>query len=163
MAVKTPVGITQRVDIPEIVQQGGGWGPIECSVSIDKIGRLCHKRKEHIYYYNQKVEVTPLAMIDDLIAVAKCGLESVAINTFIVTHTPNLSGNSKCHRIHVGRKDDCCPILKIHNTEMESVKFDSYLGDIISSDGSNKLNVENRVKKGLGKIAANYDSENLFS
>ena len=43
VAVNTPVGITERVNIPDIVQQGGGWSPIQCSVSIDKIGRDCEK------------------------------------------------------------------------------------------------------------------------
>ena len=36
---------------------------------------------------------------------------------------------------------------------MTAVKSESYLGDIISGDGTNKLNIRNRVTKGLGKIA----------
>ena len=27
VAVNTPVGLTERIEIPDIVQQGGGWGP----------------------------------------------------------------------------------------------------------------------------------------
>ena len=30
---------------------------------------------------------------------------------------------------------------------------DTYLGDVVSGDGSNKLNIAIRVSKGLGKIA----------
>ena len=162
VAVKTPVGLTERIDLPEIVQQGGSWGPIECSVSIDKIGRECKRRNEYIYYYKNKAEVLPLAMVNDLLAVAHCGIMSVALNTFIVTHiemkklrlhTPDKSGKSKCHKIHVGKKNMFCPKLLIHGTEMESVASDTYLGDIISADGSNKLNIESRVKRGLGKVA----------
>ena len=51
VAVNTPVGQTKRVNIPEIVQQGGAWGPMECSVSIDKLGKLCSERGEHLYKY----------------------------------------------------------------------------------------------------------------
>ena len=29
IAVNTPVGQTDRVNMPKIVQQGGGWGPME--------------------------------------------------------------------------------------------------------------------------------------
>ena len=36
---------------------------------------------------------------------------------------------------------------------MQLVNSDTYLGDIVSSDGSNKLNIDNRISKGYGKIA----------
>ena len=36
---------------------------------------------------------------------------------------------------------------------MEDVQYDTYLGDIISNDGKNKLNIENRISKGLGIIS----------
>ena len=34
VAVKTPVGLTDRVDLPFIVQQGGTWGSLICANSI---------------------------------------------------------------------------------------------------------------------------------
>ena len=43
VAVKTAVGLTKRVNMPNIVQQGGTWGPMLCSNSIDILGK---KRKE---------------------------------------------------------------------------------------------------------------------
>ena len=33
---------------------------------------------------------------------------------------------------------------------MESVEYDTYLGDILSSDGRNTRNVRNRIGKGIG-------------
>ena len=39
VAVSTPHGLTERMSIPEIVQQGGTWGPVLCSNSIDSIGK----------------------------------------------------------------------------------------------------------------------------
>ena len=162
VAVNTPVGLTERINMREIVQQGGGWGPIECSVSIDSIGRNLAKCEEYTYFYKNKTKIIPLAMVDDLLAVAPCGLESTAINTYINVHielkklrfhTVNDKGVSKCHKLHIGKPSDFCPKLRVHNTEMQSVKSDVYLGDILSSDGSNKLNIENRKAKGLGKIA----------
>ena len=49
LAVNTPVGQTDRVNMPQIVQQGGGWGPMECSISIDKLGRICSQIRQYLY------------------------------------------------------------------------------------------------------------------
>ena len=100
-------------------------------------------------------------MIDDINAIAKCGIESLELNTYINTqielkklrfHTPDKNGKSKCHKIHIGKTNGFCPQLKVHGTIMENVHEDMYLGDVISSDGKNKKNVEKRISKGLGII-----------
>ena len=39
VAVNTPHGQTDRMVIPHLVQQGGTWGPVLCSNSIDSIGK----------------------------------------------------------------------------------------------------------------------------
>ena len=36
---------------------------------------------------------------------------------------------------------------------MEDVSYDTYLGDIITSDGKNTMNVKKRISKGLGIIS----------
>ena len=64
-----------------------------------------------------------------------------------------MNGKSKCHKMHIGDHKGTCPELKVHGTVMESVTEDSYLGDIISSDGKNKKNVKKRISKGLGIIS----------
>ena len=162
VAVKTAVGLTDRVDIPNIVQQGGTWGPGLCSNSVDKLGKKCRDQDIHIYKYKNISKVLIFAMCDDLNGVAKCGLESVALNTFITAqielkklrfHVPDKQGKSKCHKMHVGKKHETCPILEVHGTVMEDVKFDTYLGDIISSDGRNTRNLKKRIGKGLGIIS----------
>ena len=71
--------------------------------------------------YKKQVEVMPLAMVDDLIGVAACGHESLAMNTFINTqielkklqfHTPD---ESKCNVMHVGKSSGICPqLLQVH-------------------------------------------------
>ena len=162
VAINTPVGQTSRINLPQIVQQGGVWGPMQCSVSIDKIGRECTQKREHIYKYKDKISIITLAMIDDLLGIAPCGLESLALNTFINTqiemkklkfHTPGPEGRTKCHKIHVGKKNEFCPSLLVHNTVMPAVNSDTYLGDIICGDSTNKKNIANRVAKGHGRIA----------
>ena len=111
MAVNTAVGQTERVIIRETVQQGGVFGPIMCSNSIDKIGKLCYQRGENLYLYKSMVNILPLAMCDDLLGISSCGQQSLSLNTFINTqielkklkfHTPDKNGKTKCHKIHVG-------------------------------------------------------------
>ena len=115
-----------------------------------------------MYKYKDKVDIVALAMVDDLLGIAPCGLESLALNTFINVqiemkklkfHTPGLDGKTKCHKIHIGSKNEFCPTLLVHDTMMPEAASDTYLGDVISGDGSNKLNIQSRVSKGLGRIA----------
>ena len=112
--------------------------------------------------YKDKVDIVALAMVDDLLGIAPCGMESLALNTFINVqiemkkfkfHTPGPDGKTKCHKIHIGRKNEFCPTLLVHDTIMPEAASDTYLGDVISGDGSNKLNIQSRVSKGLGRIA----------
>ena len=42
VAINTAVGQTERVNIPEITAQGGTWGPLLCSNSIDTVGKILH-------------------------------------------------------------------------------------------------------------------------
>ena len=42
-------------------------------------------RNIHLLTYKNKVQIPPLAMIDDILAPALCGIRSVAVNTFINT------------------------------------------------------------------------------
>ena len=72
----------------------------------------------------------PLGMVDDIIAVSRCGHPSVALNTYLTTqielkklrfHIPDSKGKTKCHQLHVGRKSTMCPELRIHGHKMERV------------------------------------------
>ena len=109
----------------------------------------------HIYMYKNKAEVLPLAMVDDLVGVASCGFESVALNSFINTqielkklrfHTPDVNGKSKCNVMHIGINSG------VHGSNMNLISHDTYLGDIIMSNGSNELNIQARASKGQGKV-----------
>ena len=57
VSIKTALGKTDRENIPNIVQQGGTWGPMLCSNSIDTLGRKCHDRGEHFYLNNSLVQI----------------------------------------------------------------------------------------------------------
>ena len=156
VAVNTALGLTDRVNLTNIVMHGGKWGPFKCSNTIDKVGKKCVKAGKHLYTYKGRVNIMPLGMVDDLLVVAKCGAESKDVNTFINAeiemkklrfHIPDSEGKSKCHKIHIGKRKMDCLGLKVHGCLMEEVKSDTYLGDILASDAKNSLNIENRGLK----------------
>ena len=131
VAVDTAEGLADRVNLRNVVMLGGKWGPLKCSNTIDKIGKKCVTRGENLYTYKGRVKIMPLGMVDDLLAVARCGTESRNMNTFINNeiemkklrfHIPDNEGKSKCHIIHIGKKKIDCQVLKVHGCPMEGVK-----------------------------------------
>ena len=113
VAIKTPVGLTDRRNLQNIVTQGGTFGPIECANSIDKIGQKSFSEGKNLLLYKKIVRIPPLGYIDDILTMAKCGTASLSLNTFVNTqietkklkfHTPDSNGKSKCHFMHVGEK-----------------------------------------------------------
>ena len=65
---------------------------------------------------------------------------------------PNEKGKTKCHVIHVGKQNSPCKKLKVHNSLMQFVNNDTYLGDVLDSQGSNMPNIQKKVSKGIGLI-----------
>ena len=65
----------------------------------------------------------------------------------------NTTGRSKCHKLHVGKYNPVCPVLRVHGTPMECVESDVYLGDVISASGSNTQNIKARISRGNGILA----------
>jgi hypothetical protein len=84
VAVKSPVGLTVRERIKKIILQGDVFGPIECSVSVDTLGKECLRDNKHLYLYKDVVKIPMLAMVDDILAISECGLTSM-VNSFINT------------------------------------------------------------------------------
>ena len=54
-----------------------------CSNHIDTLGNMCLKSGSNMYLYKKMVNILHLAMVDDLLGVVKCGLDSLNLNTFI--------------------------------------------------------------------------------
>ena len=58
VAIKTPFGITPRVDINQIVLQGEVLGPLQCSVQVETISKECIEEEKFLYSYKQ-VNIPP--------------------------------------------------------------------------------------------------------
>ena len=83
-------------------------------------------------------------------------------------------GEKKCHRMHIGRKNNYCPDLYIDSWKVETLELEpdievevdeldgdyhiedsdkeKYLGDLLTSDGTNTKNIKERKAKGYGIV-----------
>ena len=140
VAIKTPCGITKRTEMNEIVTQGGVWGPLECSVQIDSLGKESLNEPDELYKYKGQVSIPPLAMIDDIAAISKCGIQSLIMNSKINAKIESKRlqlGIDKCQDLHIGKKKTSCPTLKVHEQNMSTAEETKYFGDWITIDGLN--------------------------
>ena len=181
IAVKTPVGKTDRTFISDVITQGDIFGPLFCAKQVDTIGKECLEEEKYTYIYREEVPIPPLSMIDDLLCVTECGFKTTSANAFITFKTDSKKlqfGANKCKKMHVGNKRENfkCQELKVDNWEeveikndetgvedikdvcngeitMEEKQEEKYLGDIISTDGKNIKNIKARVARGKGIIS----------
>ena len=103
VAIKTAHGITQRVNISNIIMQGTVWGSLFCVTTMDKLAKLAYQNKELLYQYKGEVDVPPLEMVDDILTIQKCGAASSAINAEVnafIEQKKLTLGSKKCTKIH---------------------------------------------------------------
>ena len=153
--VKTPCGETEEFTLSQLVLQGSVFGPIKCSVQMDTLGRDCLAEDKGLYKYKGMISVPPLALIDDVLCVSKCDVDSIEVNAIVNSKVESKKlrlSKEKCAQLHVSKngKDKCETYLKVHDEQMKKVENGTYLGDILSADGSLDKNVENRRQKGIG-------------
>ena len=155
--VKTSSGLTDRADVDDVILQGSCFGPVECSVTVDRIGKVSEEKNVHQYKYKDLVNIMALSMVDDILSLNKCGFQSFAANTFINGKIEMMKftlGKKKCHQLHVGKSNPCCPTLQVHGEDIDLVENDKYLGDVIAttiqSNGSNQLNINKRKGAAMG-------------
>ena len=180
VAVKTPVGKTSRGIKRNVITQGDVFGPILCSNQVDTIGKECLEEGKYTYSYKGEVDIPPLGMVDDLLCISECGHRTAMMNSYInyKTNSKKLQfGVEKCKKLHVGHKVEefkCQDLFVDKWTEvdvkndvtgevdisddwvgehtMEDKHEEKYLGDVISTDGRNIINIKARISKGTGII-----------
>ena len=59
VAVKTPVGKTDRGPIRNGIPQGDVFGPLLCSKQVDSFGKECLDENKYTYMYKGEVEIPP--------------------------------------------------------------------------------------------------------
>ena len=86
VAVKTPVGMTKRVDVTKVIAQGEVMSPLKCTITVDSIAQAhMENLSENLYSYKGRVPIPPLGMVYDQICVSYCGLDSVLASSHLNT------------------------------------------------------------------------------
>ena len=104
--------------------QGTVITSLKCSVQIDTLGKECLNRGGNMFKYKECLPFPNLSFVDDILAIGKCGSDSVKLNAIIQSKmaTKKLEmGHDKCFQIHVGSNSSkLCPKLTIHGEEMKT-------------------------------------------
>ena len=78
-------------------------------------------------------------MVDDVLAISKCGPTSIAmnalVNSFLSSKKLKLN-KTKCAKIDVGRKSDSCPSLFMQYKKIKDSEQEKYLGEVIHQKGT---------------------------
>ena len=177
-AVKTPTGLTEYRTIKNKVMQGDVLSPLMSSNMVDKnIGKVAISAR-NVYMYKNKVEIPPLMMQDDTLAISVCGFRTTKTNTLINTRTNIMGlqfGRDKCVKMHIGKtlNKDICTDCKVDawkdklivqdgqdkledefigEETMKTVQEKKYLGDIIAEDMKNTTNIRSKTNKAVGIV-----------
>ena len=156
--------------------QGDVLGPLVSSNMVDHhVGKVALET-EHVYMYKDKVKIPPQTMQDDTLGVSNCGYKTALMSEFLNTRTKIMNlqcGCDKCSQIHIGKviNEGICTSLSVDAWDEElvngekikrdkyrgrevikKVKEKKYLGDVISSNGSNRANINQRSNKAHGNV-----------
>ena len=160
VAIKVNGQLTRRISLTNMEMQGSVWGSLKCTTTMDQLNKIILPQQKLTYCYkgDENIKIGVLGMVDDNLAISKCGINSLQknaiINSFIETQRLTLSEETSVV-LHISKKK-CkkrCPQLKVHKNSMKTVESVRYLGDVVSASGSMRPCVEDRCKKGWGKVA----------
>ena len=83
VAVKTHDVLSQRKTFRKIICQGEPWGPIECSLQVDSIGKESLHKSLQPYKYKDETEIPPLGFVDDVITISESWFKTARLKSFI--------------------------------------------------------------------------------
>ena len=67
------------------------------------------KHEKSMYLYKKKVMIPSLEMVDDLLNISQCGIDSTINNSYLVTKIEGKKlqlNEDKCKHMHVGEKNE---------------------------------------------------------
>ena len=105
--------------------------------------------------YKGMVSIPPLGMVDDELTIAECGPDATLTNAVMNTFTESKKlrfGIKKCNKMHIGPETLVCEDIKVHEDVGKTVTKDKYVGDVLTADGANTENIEERADKGYGIV-----------
>ena len=150
IVVQSPCGRTEPFMANRIVKQGTVMGPQLCKVSTAEYG------SETPGYQLGMVNIKPPVFVDDILNIlGNIGDMSDAHRKavlFALRKRINF-GVLKCIMMIInGKKKDICPVLEIDGHILVKENKAKYVGDYFNQNGTNSDLIEDRVKRGKGKM-----------
>ena len=90
--------------------QGGSLAASACSVQTDQIGKDALERGKFVYMYRNRIPIPSLTMIDDVLTISECGLQSIKNNAFV---------NSKIEMKRLTFNSEKCKTIPFHLTRSD--------------------------------------------
>ena len=159
VAVITPHGLTERVQVERIVMQGENFAPLECSVQVDTFGKECVTENKYLFKYRGSVEIPPLSMVDDLLCISECGFKTTMAHAYMTlkTDTKKLQfGSKKCKKLHVGKycEEFKCQSLKVDKwEEVELINEETGINEIEDVSKESEIMEEKTEEKLLWRCS----------
>ena len=64
--------------------------PLKCSVQIDTLGKeMLAEESDILYKYKGYVRIPPMALIDDILTITSCGIDSIKMNAAVQSKVNN--------------------------------------------------------------------------
>ena len=149
--VKTPYGLTEAVDVTDIVKQGGILGSPMCSATT---AEYCEQNKG---VNVGDVCIASLAFVDDIADLSTTFQDAVAShhNALSFAKKKKLQlAPDKCYimLLQPNNKPKVIPQLEIDGGLVKEVESIVYLGDVFNNKGNNDDLVKDRVKRGTSTM-----------
>ena len=184
LAIKTPVGISNKSEIQNTILQGENFSSTLCTSTLDVMSRECPL---NLYKYKNSVNIPQMGFLDDIMNVTYCGLHTQQMNDYTneeIRKRKMHFSEDKCKRMHIGNKVKKCKDILIDSWKLEckeenfklcqsdsyqgkkpiaNITEHLYLGEIVSHNLSNNANLALKIAKCQGiKNDINFILNNIY-
>lgn len=151
--IKTPYGLTEPLDVTDIVKQGGVLGSPMCSATT---AEYCEQNRGISI---GQATIASLAFVDDIADISASFEDALNShkNALKFARRKKLQlAPDKCFimLIKQGNKEMKVPELEVEGEKVQQVKLMKYLGDIFNEKGNNDDLVEDRAKRGTASMVS---------
>ena len=137
---------------------------------MDSVAREYSSEAVEMFRYRKVISIPPMGMIDDLVSIAYSGFHSVLINATIDAKLSLKKleiHKKKSIKLHISKdlqsKVKRSSNLKVQGFDMSESTEETYIGDVITDDGSNNKNIARRRQIGYGAISSIFAILNTIS
>ena len=152
--IKTPYGLTEPVDVTDIVKQGGILGSPMCSATT---AEYCGQNKG---ISMGSATIASLAFVDDIADISATFEDAISShkNALQFAERKKLQlAYDKCFIMLINRKQNAkVPVLEIEGEKVQEASIIKYLGDMFNEKRNNDSLMEDRIRRGTATTVSIY-------